>query len=387
MSRTLDTAAIAQWLRPTRVAGLALLTTHFAVHALARPRPRPISVEERLSMLPRDRIPLDARVVIHWSEHQIPFIEAETDKDLATALGVVHAHLRIAQMEMLRCLSQGRVSELIGPIAIDLDHLLRILDFGRAVPAILEDLPLETRQWLDAFVAGINHHLDHARVLPFEIDVLKLHRKRWSVSDVLRIGRLVAADANWIVWFQLLRLRRRKDWPRLWCRLTQSAEAARPDPVSSRCDGCQLRFLELILGRASNSVAVSKARSTSGSALMANDPHLGVHLPGPWMIAGYKSPSHQAIGLMAPGLPFVAIGRNPWIAWGGTNLHAASSDFYDVSDLPAREITDRQENIGVRWWPDRQVTIRETTVGPVISDARLLGMGRCKPVAMRWMAL
>jgi penicillin amidase len=88
---------------------------------------------------------------------------------------------------------------------------------------------------------------------------------------------------------------------------------------------------------------------------------------------------------MAPGLPFIAIGRNPWIAWGGTNLHAASSDFYDVSDLPSEEISERREIIKVRWWPDRQVVLRETPLGPIISDAPLLGLNRDRPVALRWM--
>ena len=195
----------------TRATGLALVTAHFAVCRMTKPLPRSVSLDERFNMLPRQGVPLDRTVIIHWSKHQIPFIEAESDTDLATALGLVHAHLRIGQMEMLRYLSQGRVSELIGPIAIDVDNLLRSLALGRAVPEIWDNLPAETRQWLGAFVNGINHYLKHAKELPYEFDVLKIKAEPWSVSDVLRIGRFVAVDTNWIVWFQLLGLRSRKD--------------------------------------------------------------------------------------------------------------------------------------------------------------------------------
>ena len=60
--------------------------------------------------------------------------------------------------------------------------------------------------------------------------------------------------------------------------------------------------------------------------LIASDPHLSIVLPNACLLAAFRSPSYHAAGLLIPGLPFIALGRNPWIAWGGTNLHAASSD-------------------------------------------------------------
>ena len=104
-------------------------------------------------MLPRTG-PVSAPVSIHWNEHQIPFIEAENDADLAVALGMVHAHLRLAQMEIMRRAAQGRVAEFVGPLGIELDRSLRLLDFGRAVPDIIAGLATETRLWADGFVRG-----------------------------------------------------------------------------------------------------------------------------------------------------------------------------------------------------------------------------------------
>ncbi|HZU89183.1 MAG TPA: penicillin acylase family protein, partial [Stellaceae bacterium] len=74
----------------------------------------------------------------------------------------------------------------------------------------------------------------------------------------------------------------------------------------------------------------------------------------------------------------------PWIAWGGTNLHAASSELFDVSGLPAAAIRERPERIGVRWSRSRDIVVRDTDHGPIINDAPLLAPLCDRPVALRW---
>ena len=62
--------------------------------ALLAPLPKQKDVAERLAAFPTGGLPLEGRVMIHWSERQIPFIEADNDGDAAFALGLVHAHLQ-----------------------------------------------------------------------------------------------------------------------------------------------------------------------------------------------------------------------------------------------------------------------------------------------------
>jgi penicillin amidase len=373
-------------LRINQVIGFALLASQFAVEAARRPLPDRASVRQRLDMVPKDGIPLKNKVVLHCNEHQVPFIEASTDADLATALGLVHAHLRLGQMEMVRRAAQGRLAEMIGPLGIDLDYLVRVLNIDRAVPEILSSLPGETRSWIEAFVKGINHYLDAASELPYEFAALHLRREPWSVTDILTIGRLVAADANWLVWWRLVKLRGRKGWPEIWRRLLGNSHRQRriPNPIPPSHSYFE-SLLSLVMRQASNSLAIAPSRSISGGALLASDPHLGLHLPNAWLVVGYRSPSHHAVGLMPAGLPFIALGRNPWIAWGGANLHAVSSDFVDVSELPENAIIERREVIKVRWWTERSITLRDTPYGPIISDARVLGLDDRTPIALRWM--
>jgi penicillin amidase len=87
---------------------------------------------------------------------------------------------------------------------------------------------------------------------------------------------------------------------------------------------------------------------------------------------------------MVPGLPILGIGRNPDIAWGGTNLRAASSDVFDVSALPEDAFRRETTRIRQRLWfaAERQVTL--SPLGPVLSEAPLIGAGEAR-LALRWM--
>ncbi|MEO0393959.1 MAG: penicillin acylase family protein [Pseudomonadota bacterium] len=118
--------------------------------------PTPTTTDRRLASFPTTDLPLQQAVTIGWDAHQIPFIEAQTDSDAAFALGMVQAHLRLGQITLAKHLTQGRVSELAGPITIDFDRAIRTVGLGRAAPAIYQALPPDTKQWLDQFVAGLN---------------------------------------------------------------------------------------------------------------------------------------------------------------------------------------------------------------------------------------
>ncbi|HEY7610751.1 MAG TPA: penicillin acylase family protein, partial [Alphaproteobacteria bacterium] len=344
------------------------------------------ALDERLKVFPTSDLPLTAPVAIHWNDNQVPFIEAANDADLAFALGLVHAHLRLAQMTILRRIAEGRLAESAGPIAADIDYALRILNFGRGAAKFEAAMPPETRDFVEDFVRGINYYQGKlaARDLPHEFKVLALEREPWSVRDVLAIGRLAGTDINWLGYFSLLKLRQGPDWPELYARLLEAGGAS----LTSFEAGDQAGLLkQLLLGASrtgSNALVVSSARSQTGAALLASDPHLGIQMPNLWLIAGIKSPSYHAVGLMIPGVPVVALGRNRDIAWGGTNMRAASSDLYDVSKLPPASIKSRQERIKVRWWFDRTVTVRESPLGPVISDAPILAWEGKPPFALRW---
>ncbi|MBW1603931.1 penicillin acylase family protein [Streptomyces sp. JJ66] len=169
-------------------------------------------------------------------------------------------------------------------------------------------------------------------------------------------------------------------------------------------------------GIGSNSWVVSGEYTTSGKPLLANDPHLAPQLPSVWYQMGLhctrlseKCP-YDVAGFTFAGMPGVVIGHNQDITWGMTNLGA------DVTDLYLEKIEDgaylydgemvpyetRTETLKVAGGEDREITVRSTRNGPIVSDrdAELGEVGESAPVtgpapdrgdgyavSLRWTAL
>ncbi|RJF88290.1 penicillin acylase family protein [Oleomonas cavernae] len=192
----------------------------------------------------------------------------------------------------------------------------------------------------------------------------------------------MAVDASWVAWGRLLRARASMPpaaWAALWQRLVAGGAAA---GLSNQPASLTEQALAALARGGSNSVAVAAGRSGGAGALIASDPHLAIGLPNPCLIAGLHSPQTQAVGLMMPGIPFMPVGRNRWIAWGGTNLYAQTSDLFDLAGLPAGQISTRHETIKVRGGGTRTLRLRRCPLGPIVSDGRMLRHDR--PLALRW---
>ncbi|ESR26826.1 penicillin acylase family protein [Lutibaculum baratangense] len=347
--------------------------------ALRTGAPEPLDLQARLSMVAADGAPVESPVVIRWSDQQIPFIEAESDRDLAVALGIVHAHLRLAQIEMMRRVATGRLSETIGAAAFPLDQGLRTIDFMSAGRQAARALSPEAEAWTRGFLDGLNHQIAAVRKQPHEFEVLGIEAAPWSFEELMAVTRLASTDFTWRVWMQLMKLRARSDWSDTWARLI-GEELPEPSLAGGGIAAAGLEFF----GRGgSNAYAVSGARTAGGKPILAGDPHLPLQLPNMWLIAGMKSPTLHAVGMMVPAVPVLGLGRNRHIAWGGTNLHAASSELVDLGPEPAG-LTSRTERIRVRWGRDHEIAVRDSPVGPVISDASVLRMGQGRAVALHW---
>jgi penicillin G amidase len=354
---------------------------------LSPPKMNSIPTETRLATFPTTGLPLKEPASVRWTPEQVPFIEAGNDEDAALLLGMVHAHLRLAQMEILRRLSQGRLSESAGPFTVEIDQALRTIDFGKAVPQIKAMLKPGTRRWIERYVEGINLYCERSPKRPPEARLLGLEAEKWTVEDVIRAGRLTSIDINWVFLGSMIRMKADPKFAEYWERTMGSGKTALPSfgaGSAGEAPGDPLNLLAGISRSGSNCVVVSGGRSASGSALMASDPHVGVFLPPLWTIVGYATPGNRVLGFSIAGLPAVVVGRNEHIAWGGTNMIGLSSSFYDVTSMKS-SFTTRKEKIGVRFWMDREVEVTDSPMGPVLSRVPLLGMGEGgKEIAITW---
>ncbi|MEM7694599.1 MAG: penicillin acylase family protein [Pseudomonadota bacterium] len=361
--------------RMRQVFGLAGLAASVFRRTAFAPFPH-LTLADRLATLPT-KAPVSAEMTIRWNDQHIPFVEAATMRDAAVGLGIVHGHLRLAQMELMRRAATGRISQIAGKPALELDTLLRLIDFPRAREASVAKMPDETRTWIAGFADGINAA---AQTLPPEFDALQIPFEPWTPDDLFAVSRLASADYAWKVWRTLNALRKQDDWAEMWADLVGVAAVADEDiPVGAE----QLdEALPTAFARhGSNAYAIAGSRTQSGAPIVACDPHLVVSSPSIWLIAGFSVPGHTVWGLMIPALPIFGAGRNENGAWGGTNLHATSSELVDVA---GEEITTRTTTIPIKGGGAEHRRLRETRFGPVISDAKPFAMP-AETVSLHWL--
>ena len=64
---------------------------------------------------------LTSDVTINYDDYGIPHIYAENQEDAQRALGYAHAQDRLWQMELLRRIASGRLSEILGEATLESD--------------------------------------------------------------------------------------------------------------------------------------------------------------------------------------------------------------------------------------------------------------------------
>ncbi|MEO8558303.1 MAG: penicillin acylase family protein, partial [Rhodospirillales bacterium] len=339
---------------------------------------------------------LTGPVQIVRDANAIPHIFAKNLEDAYFGLGFVHAQDRLWQMEVMRRVGAGRVSEilpadLIGTPFLDLDKTMRVLAIYRHAEESVGALSPQARGIVESYAKGVNAWIDtHKGALPPEFVVLQHTPEPWRPADSLVWGKLMALtlDGNWRG--ELLRARLLKaigpeklndlfpqypsDGPQT---LSVVQQALRDLPLDKIYDVTESRFTRKIM--ASNEWVVGGARSDSGKPLLANDPHLGFEAPGLWYLARLVGPAFDLRGATAPGSPAVVLGTNGFIAWGFTTTNLDSQDLF-IEKLdptnPGRYLTPdgvqpfgvRDETVKIRGANPVTLRIRDTRHGVVISD-------------------
>ena len=352
---------------------------------------------------------LGAPVTIVRDRWAIPHIEASSLRDASFALGFVHAQDRLWQMEFQRRLGAGRLAEILGAGGLRSDRFMRTLGLYRLADASLAHLEDDTVAWLQAYADGVNAFLE-TRTGPLPPDFLILRHgelEPWRPADSLVWLRVLALDlaTNYRDELMRARLARRLSAEQIadvWPTYPESApvtllELARALPSDELAAVLPPALPE---GVGSNAWVVAPGRSTTGGALLANDPHLGLQAPGVWYLAHLVTPGLELVGATLPGIPAVVLGHNGTIAWGFTNTGADTQDLFieriDPED-PAQYLTPdgpapfevREERIRVAGASPVALTARATRHGPVISDLLpdAAAFGDDRVVALAWSAL
>src|SRR6202008_3676209 len=125
------------------------------------------------------RTGVSAPVEITFDARGVPQVWAKTDGDAFFGIGWLHGSERLFQMELVRRLARGELSEVFGDIAYDTDVFQRRIGFARDAGATQQQLTPAARAAIQRYVDGINAAIAQAKLLPPELVLLRLTPRPW----------------------------------------------------------------------------------------------------------------------------------------------------------------------------------------------------------------
>lgn len=390
----------------------------------------PKAVEETL-----DIQGLDAPVTIHFDRWGVPHVDAQSETDLLRAIGFLHGRDRFFQMDMLRRVSRGRLAELFGPqpmgagTTVEMDRSMRMWGMDDASDADEAAMDAELKGLMEAYCDGVNQAV--ALVKPLEYRLLRATPAPWRPGDSFAIGRLLAfgLSHNWKQ--ELYRFLMAMEGgairadqlypsepldtgastttlpgkdidkvlpPALVPELVEYLDTLGPvQPSGARVATTDTLYTGSY-SSGSNAWVVGGDHTASGKPIVANDPHMNHILPSLMYQQHIRCPGLHAIGITAPGLPYVVIGHNDRVAWGQTTAVSDAQDLYvekpagpDAVEGPEGPVPLETKEIVVlarknkRKTTEHRFTLRSTRHGPLLNDIypELLPAG-APLVSVRW---
>jgi penicillin amidase len=363
------------------------------------------------------------KIEILFDDRMIPHVFAQNDHDVYYAQGYVTAMHRLWQMDFQTRFAAGRISEVVGAKAIEVDKYQRRMGMMYGAENSLEGMMADpkSKEMILAYTAGINDYIKSLdkRKLPVEYKLLDFKPEQWTpIKCALLLKQMSAVLAMGSDEFYMTNILN-KYGPEITKDLFPDYPFKEDPiiPVGTKWDFKPLpipatpkSFTEMmstgnatkqkVEGIGSNNWAVSGIKTASGFPVLANDPHLDLSLPSIWYQIQLHAPGINTYGVSLPGAPGVIIGFNQNIAWGVTNVAADVLDFYQIKFKDDKHDSywynnkwnatkPRYETIKIKGGKDVIDTVYYTHHGPIVyfqkpnySRANNVPTGH----ALRWIA-
>lgn len=368
---------------------------------------------------------LSKSAIIERDKQGIATIKANDRLDIAVATGFVHAQERFFQMDLLRRNSAGELSSLFGSAALNYDKSIRIHRFRERAREIVNHLPDDQKALLKSYTHGVNQGLKYISSQPFEYLLLQQEPAQWSEEDSILVVFSMYIDLQYrdgqrerslglmkailstdvydflnpkgSIWdaaidsSQFLPFPMPKNaWPSA---STASIENTKKESNLANSNSTTQYLAKQFPG--SNNWGISGKISSTGSAMIASDMHLGLRVPNTWFRASFEYPSNKQqvkiTGATLPGTPNMVIGSNGYIAWGFTNSYGDYNDVIKIETTNdgkkyltpegAKDFSFHKQIIAVKDEQPVEVIIKETIWGPIIGENH-----QGQLLAYRWVA-
>lgn len=358
-----------------------------------------------------------AKVVL--DERMVPHIFAANEADAFFVQGYLHARHRFFQMDISTRSAAGRISEILGPGAINYDKTQRRKGLGWAAENALAAFKSSKPEWqaVQSYTKGVNAYLTSLAPenYPLEYKILGVSPELWtemkcalyfkSFANTLCFGHNDLKTTNARAFFgdslfaELYPEYNPKQSPIIpegtpWDFDKLALEESSPtDAPIGMLPYESMPMAPSFIG--SNNWAVSGSKTASGNPILCNDPHLDLTLPAIWYEVQIHTPDINAYGVSAPGVPGIIIGFNEDVAWGVTNVGWDVLDWYTIKwadesrsayvlDGQSQKVDYRIEEIYVKGQKEPVIdSVKYTVWGPVAYESE---ESEYNGMAMRWIA-
>ncbi len=343
---------------------------------------------------------LKSSVKVVMDKKLVPHIYAQNLQDAYRVQGYLHAKYRLFQMDLTHRATLGRLSEVFGKRLLDYDKSQRRIGLPQAAERGYAVLKQDTQSLvlLQAYADGVNSYIDQLKPRDYPIEFKLLSYKPQPVSPFNTIVITISMAQVLSSWNEdipitnnythlgrelfndLFPLYNPKQTPVIpreesWDFRPVIEQDTSYSPATTIEDLYKPPYPK---GIGSNNWVVAPKKSKTGSALLANDPHLNLTLPSIWYENHISTPTTNVYGVVFPGAPGVIIGFNDSIGWGITNVGQDVIDWYKIHwvdstkmqywiDGKKKDVELKVEAYDLKKAGRVLDTIRWTVWGPVIT--------------------
>lgn len=343
----------------------------------------------------------------YFDEFGVPHIYAKNSKDAMVALGYIHAQDRLWQMELLRRIVPGRLSEIFGSVALKNDKFFVGLGIEEASQKAINKLDKKSLsyQYTVSYLEGINQYIENG-VSPIEFQLVGIKKQKFTIEDVYNIfGYMSFSFAMAQKTDPLLTDIRNKYGMGYLKDFGIEGEFNTTQIKNSKQIHIEYASISKAIASlldqspvppfvGSNSWVIAPPKTKNNKVIFANDPHIGFSQPGIWYEAHIQTPDFELYGCYLAGTPFPLLGHNREYAYGLTMFENDDVDFYQEENNPKnkneyqtisgfKKYIIRKKTIKVKDSSAVILNIKVGNHGPIMNDL-LAGLHNEKPVAMSW---
>ncbi|MAZ94026.1 MAG: hypothetical protein CMF58_06350 [Lentimicrobiaceae bacterium] len=352
---------------------------------------------------------LDQKVEVVFDDFGVPHIYANNAHDAYMTLGYLQAQERLFQMEMIRRVTSGRLSELLGESMVETDKTmltLSITDMAqRSADKFFENTDQPYKKETLAYLKGVNNFIDNGK-LPIEFTLLDFKPEHFKPVDVYTAIGYMALSFTSALYQDPLATQILQNLGEEYLldfnldSISHNRHYESTDEISGLSYVNKitevLDKLIIPVWHGSNNWVLSSSRSKSGKVLLANDTHVKYSQPAVWYEAYMEYPGFELGGYYLASVPYAAIGHNKSFAWGVTIFPFDNMDLYQEKQNPDNSnqvwVNDHWEDyviktktIPVKDKPSVEFEIKKTRHGPVINGVyNNVAKNDEPPVALWW---